>query len=344
MTTYILRRLLLIPPTLLGITIVAFFVMQLAPGNPVAAKLGIGSGETGSEAVSAKVIEEMSKYFGYDKPIYERYWIWLTRVLQGDFGRSTIDQRPALEKILERLPMTLQLSVLSIFLSYAIAVPLGVAQAVRRNTFFDHVSTLALFILYSLPTFWVALLFILYFGSGEFLTWFPIYDINSPGIRFPIWEETGSVGAWLAEFWRFFLDRLWHLVLPVVCLTYPALALLSRLMRTGMLDVIRQDYIRTAAAKGLPEKLVVFRHALRNSVIPIVTMLGSLLPSLIGGAVIVESIFSIPGMGKLGFESILFRDYFVLMGILTISAVLTLLGFLISDLLYVAVDPRIRFE
>jgi peptide/nickel transport system permease protein len=193
------------------------------------------------------------------------------------------------------------------------------------------VSTIFLFILYSLPNFWVATLLIMFLGGGDFLDWFPVYGITSANME----------GQPLLT--RLF-DHFWHLILPVFCLTYGGFAALSRYQRASMLEVIRQDYIRTARAKGLPEKLVVFKHAMRNSLIPIITLMGFLLPGMFGGSVIIENIFSIPGMGQLGFEAVLSRDYPTIMAIATISAFLTLFGILVSDLLYVWADPRISYE
>jgi peptide/nickel transport system permease protein len=326
-TDYILRRLLLIIPTLLGISLITFLVVQLAPGDPTLLKKGA---QDAREPMSQEVILQTRKLYGLDKPLPERYWIWLKQMVTFNFGESFVDHRPVTAKILERLPISLQLSIISITLAYLIAIPLGVSSAVHRLSFFDHVSTFILFVLYSLPNFWIALLLILFLGGGDFLNVFPIYGLSSPG------AESLSSWAWMK-------DRAWHLVLPVFCLTYGSLAGLSRYTRSAMLDVIRQDYIRTARAKGLPERLVIYRHALRNSLIPIVTLLAFQLPAILGGSVIIESIFSIQGMGKLAFESILSRDYPVIMGIATISSLLTLVGFLLGDIIYVVVDPRIRY-
>jgi peptide/nickel transport system permease protein len=234
-------------------------------------------------------------------------------------------------KIFEAIPITLQMEIISIFLIYLISVPLGVFSATRQNSIGDNIITLGLFILYSLPSFWVAMLLIYFVGGGEWFNWFPVNGINSIGADSLPWHK------WLA-------DRLWHIVLPVFCLTYGGLAGLSRYARAGMLDVIRQDYIRTARAYGFSEKVIIFKYAMRNAMIPIITLLATLLPGLLGGSVIVESIFSIPGMGRLGFEAVLARDYPVVMGLLAISALLTLIGLILSDILYALVDPRIKFE
>jgi len=328
---YLIRRLLLIIPTFLGITLITFLVIQLAPGSPAAMKLRMGEqGHVGDE-VTMEIVQQTRKLYGLDKPLWIRYGIWLRRVVTFDFGNSYKDHRPVLTKIAERLPVTLELNFISIFLVYLISIPVGVFSAVKQGSLADRVTTLIMFLLYSLPNFWVAALLIMFLGGGDFLDWFPVYGISSPGME----------GA---AFFSRLGDHLWHLVLPVFCLTYGGFAALSRYQRAGMLEVIRQDYIRTARAKGLPEKLVIFKHAFRNSIIPIVTLLGYLLPGMLGGSVIIESIFSIPGMGQLGFEAVLSRDYPVVLAIATISAMLTLLGLLVSDLLYVWADPRITYE
>jgi peptide/nickel transport system permease protein len=306
-------------------------VIQLAPGSPAAMKLSMGEQGMMGDEVTREIVEQTKKLYGLDKPIWTRYGIWLKQVVTLDFGTSYKDHRPVIEKIAERLPITIELNLISIFLVYLIAIPIGVYSAVEQGTIRDKVMTVILFILYSLPNFWVAVLLIMFLGGGDFLDWFPIYGISSPGME-------GA--AFTARLW----NHLWHLVLPVFCLSYGGLAGLSRFMRAGMLEVIRQDYIRTARAKGLPEKLVIFKHAMRNSIIPIITLLGYLLPGMLGGSIIIESIFSIPGMGQLSFEAVLSRDYPVVMAIATISAMLTLLGILISDLLYVWADPRITYE
>jgi len=229
------------------------------------------------------------------------------------------------------LPITIQLNLISIFLVYLIAIPCGIYSATRPGTVTDRLLTLFFFFIYSLPSFWVAVLLIMLFGGGDFWDILPVYGISSIG------AEDWPFLPWLT-------DPVWHLVLPITCLTYAGFADLSRLTRANMLEVIREDYIRTARAKGLSERLVIFKHAFRNALLPIVTLLAFLLPAMIGGSVIIESIFSIPGMGQLGFEAVLSRDYPVIMAITTISALLTLAGLLLSDVLYAVLDPRIKLE
>ncbi len=322
---------LLVIPTFIGISLITFLVIQLSPGSPVRFKL-MGAGDAlNSDAATQEIIEQTKALYGLDKPIPVQYGLWLSRLVRLDFGTSLEDQRPVLDKVLEALPITLQFNLLSIFLIYLIAIPVGVFSATHQHSYTDYAITLLLFILYSLPSFWVAMLFIMFLGGGEWWNLFPVNGLNSI-----------EAGNWSWGWW--FLDRCWHMVLPLFCLTYAGLAGLSRYMRTGMLDTIRQDYIRTARAYGFAEKTVVYRYAMRNSLIPVITLFAGLLPSLIGGSVIIETIFSIPGMGRLGFEAVLARDYPLIMGIFSITAVLTLAGLILSDIAYALVDPRIRLE
>ena len=332
MKTYILKRLLLMIPTMFGITVVTFAIIRLAPGDP--AMMRVGSSLTGSirdQQLASVIIEKTRQQFGLDKPLHVQYWLWLKSIVTLDFGRSYRDNRPVMERVWERLPVTLELNLISIFLIYVLAIPIGIYSSTHQYALSEKVSTVFLFILYSLPSFWIATLLILFLGGGDYLHWFPI-----TGIR--------SLNAEQLPFFERLLDHLWHMVLPVTCLTYGGLAYVSRQMRAGMLETIRQDYIRTARAKGLSENAVIYKHALRNSLIPIVTLGGLLLPALFGGSVIIENIFTIPGMGQLGFDAILSRDYPVVMAISTIAAFLTLVGLLISDLCYAFVNPTISLE
>lgn len=330
MRTYILKRLLLLIPTFFGITLITFFVIQLAPGSPVERKLNLEEGIR-AEAITKDIVEQTKRLYGLDKPIHVRYWIWLKQIATLDFGRSYKDQRLVIEKITERIPVTLSLNIISIFLAYLVSIPLGVYSAVKEGNFSERAITFLLFALYSVPSFWLAMVLIYFLGGGDFWNVFPVYGILSPGSE----NFTFSKKA---------LDFLWHITLPVICLTYGDLAYLSRYQRGSLLEVLREDFIRTAKAKGLSESKVVFKHALRNALIPIITIIASILPAMIGGSVIIESIFSIPGIGQLGFEAVLSRDYPVIMAIATISALLTLIGILIADILYVFIDPRISFE
>ncbi len=322
MGAYLVRRLSLTLVVLIGITVMTSVVMRMAPG-------GLTGGLTDLSArVSAH--EQRKKFialYDLDKPWYVQYGRWLKRLARLDFGRSFKDDRPVLEKIGERLPNTLLLNVLSLGLIFAFAVPLGILAAVKQNTFWDRAVSVFVFIGFSVPTFWLALLLMLLFGVQ--LAWLPVsglHSLNSDELSFAAyWADTGR-----------------HLILPVFISAFTGLAGLSRFVRNGLLEVIRQDYIRTARAKGLPESRVIGRHALRNALIPVITILGLSLPDLIGGGFIFETIFAFPGMGRLGFDAIMARDFPVVMGVGTIAAFLTLAGNFLADLAYAAADPRIR--
>jgi len=326
---YLIRRLLLIIPTFIGVSLISFMIIQLAPGSPISYRLQGVDGAMATDTATQEIIEQTRKLYGLDKPIPVQYGLWLSRMVRLDFGDSFKDQRPVLDKILEALPITMQLSILAILINYLIAIPIGIYSATHRNTYSDYGITLVLFLLYSLPNFWVATLLIMFLGGGEWWNLFPVFGVNSA------FSEQMSWGAWL-------VDRAWHMVLPLFCFSYAGFAGISRYMRNSMMDTIRQDYIRTARAFGFSERVVVYKYALRNSLIAIITLLAGLLPALIGGSVIIETIFSIPGMGRLGFEALLSRDYPLIMGVFTISTFLTLLGLVLSDIMYALADPRIR--
>jgi len=331
--SYILRRLLWMVPTLFGITVLLFCVLRLAPGDPALLQVG-GGGEQAQPADGADIEAAITKFrrkYRLDEPLHVQYGAWLASLATLDFGQEF--SRPSVavrDELWERLQVTVPLSVVAVLLSYIIALPLGIWSAVRRGSTGDRLATLLVFLLYSLPTFWAGLMLILLFGKTG-LGWLPILGLHD--------KDAAQLSGW--AWWS---DLGLHCILPVATLTYGGLAYLSRQMRVGMLETVRQDYIRTARAKGLPERAVVLRHALRNSLIPVVTVFASILPVLIGGSVLVETIFNIPGMGLYAFEGVLKRDYNVVMATTSVSAVLTLLGFLISDILYAVVDPRISHE
>lgn len=329
MRAYIIRRLLMIVPTFVGISVLTFALIQLAPGSPIAYRLHGIEGAMEADAATQAIIEQTKALYGLDRPIMVQYGLWLSRLVRLDFGNSMKDQRPVIEKIAEALPITLQFNITSLILVYLISIPIGVYSATHPGTKQDSTVTLLLFLLYSMPVFWVAMLLILFLGGGEYLNWFPIHGLqSSDAAAMPLHARL--------------LDRLWHMAMPLFCMTYGSLAFMSRYMRAGMLDVLRQDYIRTARAYGFSERTVVWKYAMRNSLIAIITLLGGLLPSLIGGSIIIETIFSIPGMGRLAFEAVLSRDYPLIMGNVAMASLLTLAGLLLTDILYVLVDPRIK--
>jgi peptide/nickel transport system permease protein len=322
MWPYILKRLGLMIPMLLGITLISFTVIHLAPGTPVDMQT------TMNPKASLEAQKRLREIYGLDKPLQVQYWNWLKRVSVLDFGLSiSPDRRPVWDKIKERIGITLGLNLLSLLIILAVAVPLGVVAACRPYSWFDKGTTLFVFFGFAMPSFWLALLLIMFFGV--YLDWLPLSGLTSLNFRqFTFWQKVQDLGA--------------HVTLPVLGAAFMGLAGMSRYMRGSMLEVVRQDYITTARAKGLPERTVIFKHALRNALLPLITMLGLSVPGLIGGSVIFESIFAIPGMGQLFYGAVMARDYSLVMGELVIGAILTLLGNMLADVGYALADPRIR--
>lgn len=310
-------------PLLIGITLITFLVMQLTPGKPSDRLTDL------NVKISAEAKEQLIKLYGLDKPWYVQYGQWLKRIVRLDFGKSFRDDRPVIRKIAERLPWTILLNILTMGFIFIVASLIGIFSAVRQNTLFDKGMTLFVFVGFSTPSFWFGLLLMILFGLK--LGWFPISGVYS--LNFDELSFFGKI-----------IDVAHHLVLPVVTLSLLGLASLSRYMRSSMLEVIRQQYIAAARARGLSERTVIFKHALRNALLPIITILGLSVPDIIGGSVIIETIFAYPGIGRLGYDAIMARDYPVVMGILTIVAFLTLFGNLLADIMYAWVDPRIRYK
>ena len=311
-------------PLLLGITVICFFVMHLAPGKPTDLQTQM------NPKASAEMKERLMKLYELDKPVHLQYWSWLKKLVRGDLGTSfSSDHRPVADKILERLPITITINVLSLLIIIALAVPIGVLSAVHQDSLFDKVTAVIVFIGFAVPTFWLALLLMIFFGIH--LGWLPISGLRSLNYEY-------------LSAWGQLTDLARHLILPVFISAFGGLAGLSRYMRANMLEVIRQDYILTARAKGLSERQVIYRHALRNALLPAITILGLSIPGLIGGSVNFETIFAIPGMGQLFYMSVMARDYPTVMGILLIGAILTLVGNLIADISYAVADPRIRIS
>jgi peptide/nickel transport system permease protein len=324
MVNYLLRRVLGMFPLLFGITIISFLVIHLAPGSPVSMQTDL------NPKMTAEARERLRKFYGLDKPLHIQYYNWVKHLVALDLGRSfSQDNRPVVDKIRERLPITIFINVLAMGLITLVAIPIGVFSAVHQNSVFDRASTVCVFIGFAIPTFWLALLLMIFFGV--YLGWLPISGLKSINYEYlpPLAQAK---------------DRVFHLLMPVLLEAFGGLAGLSRYSRSSMLEVIRQDYITTARAKGLPERTVIYRHALRNALLPVVTILGLSVPGLIGGSVIFETIYAIPGMGQLFYMSVMSRDYTVIMGILVIGALLTMIGNLLADVSYALVDPRIRIR
>ncbi len=323
MLRYAVRRLIVAIPLLIGITCISFVVVHLAPGEPV--DLQTGDISIRSTAQAKQALREL---YGLDQPLHVQYWDWLSRVVRLDFGRSFApDGKPVIQKIGERLPVTLFLSIVEMLIIILLSAPIGILSATRQYSAFDKIVTVFVFVGFATPDFWLALLLMILFGVQ--LAWLPISGLRSLNWEYlPLWKQQ--------------LDFLAHLVLPIIVAVFGGVAGFSRYMRQSMLEVVRQDYIQSARAKGLSEQTVIGKHALRNALLPVVTILGLSLPGLIGGSVIVESIFAIPGMGQLMVQAVFMRDYPVIMGNLVIVSALTLLGNLVADISYGLIDPRIR--
>lgn len=323
MLNYILRRLLSIIPLLFGITIISFFIVHLAPGKPALIE------EAMNQRVSLEVRGRLEKLYDLDKPLHLQYLSWLKRLLRFDFGQSFSDGRPVLEKILERIPLSLTINVLSLIFILLVAIPIGVRSAIKPGSLFDKTFTFLVFVGFALPAFWVALLFMQFFSIK--LGWFPVSGIKSLDFEY-------------FNLWQKITDLLRHLVLPVLVSGLTGLAGISRFMRQSMLEALCQPYIYTAKAKGLSQNQVIYRHALRNAILPIVTILGLSVPGLLGGSVIFESIFALPGIGELFYKAVMMRDYNLIMAEVVLGALLTMLGNLIADISYAYADPRIRYQ
>jgi peptide/nickel transport system permease protein len=319
MASFLVRRLLYTLITLVGISIISWVIITQAPGSPIALTL--------DPKVSPKIIEQMEKNYDLDKPIYQQYFLWIQRLFTGKLY-SFKDGRPVMEKIGERIWNTLLLNVVATLIIFSLAIPLGVFSARKQYSFLDNLGTFGAYLGISMPSFWLAYLLIL--GTVK------VFGFPVLGMRSFVTE-----GFTMTEI---VMDRVWHLMLPSIILAIGGIAALSRYTRSSMLEVIRQDYIRTAKAKGIPEETVYYRHALRNALMPIVTLFGFLIPGLIGGSVIMETIFAWPGIGRLAYQAVLSRDYPMMMTINTITAVLVLAGNFVADILYGIVDPRIRYQ
>jgi peptide/nickel transport system permease protein len=323
MKKFFLKRLIGFIPLLLGISVITFFVIHLAPGDPTSLQTDL------NPKVSLQAKQKMMELYHLDRPLLEQYGLWLKRMVFLDFGRSFKDGQSVIKKIRSRIPVTLLISVLSFMLILLISIPLGVLSAIKEETWIDKGITLFVYIGFAVPTFWLALLLMSAFGVNWHIL--PVSGLHSLEYEFMNWAEKIA-------------DTAWHLVLPLFVSAFTGLAAMSRYMRTSMLEVIHQDYIKTAWSKGLKPSVVIYKHALRNAILPIVTLLGLSVPALLGGSVIFETIFSIPGMGRLFYDSVMARDYPVIMGILMVGALLTLIGNLLADMAYTWADPRIRYE
>jgi len=303
---YIVKKLVLMIPILLGATIVVFLMLHLAPGDPV--HLIVGT------SITPEVYDHIYQSLGLDQPLPVQYFRFLGNVVRGDLGNSILQRRPVLEIIWQRLPVTLELSIAALIISFVLAIPAGVLAAVRRNTVTDYACMTGALIGMSMPTFWFGLLLLYFFAYR--------------GGYFPV----SGYGSWQ------------HLFLPALAMGLTDAAVTARMARSSMLEVIRQDYIRTARSKGLPEKVVIYQHALKNALIPIITLLGLRIGWIMGGSVILEKVFARPGLGSLMVDAIFARDYPIVQGAMLVLTLFIILGNILADILYAVVDPRIKYR
>ncbi len=346
MTAYFIRRFLLIIPTFLGITIITFFILQVVPGGPLERELlrlrmggsvnggevgPSGGNQTGGIEIPESAMQEMKKFYGFDLPIHKRYIRWLGNLVTLDLGKSYVYAEPVWDVIKSKFPISIYFGMIGFTLTYLICVPLGVAKAVKNGSKFDFISSVVVFIGYSTPGWAFGAIMLVLFGGGSFWNVFPLGGFRSEDF------DTLTLGAQIT-------DQIYHTILPVIAYMVGSFATLTILTKNSVIENLSQDYIRTAFAKGISEKKVIFKHALRNSLIPIVTGLGNAISLVLAGSFLIEKVFNIPGMGLLGFNSIIQRDYPVTMGILVLSSVLLLIGNIISDMIYALIDPRIRFK
>jgi microcin C transport system permease protein len=342
MFNYFVRRFLLIIPTFLVATLVVFVVLQITPGGPfemieMQAKMRAQGGEAGGGSggstkpgdfqIPEQSKEELKRYFNLDKPLLVRYGIWLGNVVSGDLGKSYIYSEPVIDVITSRFPISIYFGLISFFLTYMVCIPLGIIKAIRHSSKFDITSSAIVFVGYAIPGWALGAVLLVTLGGN----YFPLGEFRSPG-----WEDMGT--------WDQIVDQVHHTILPVIAYMVGSFATLTILMKNSLLENLGQDYVRTAFAKGLSERRVVFIHALRNSLIPVATGLGGLLIIIFTGSFLIEKTFNIDGLGYMGIRAVLERDYTLVMGDLVIVLLITLSGNIFSDILYAAIDPRIRFK
>ncbi len=341
MTWYFLRRLLLIVPTFIGITILVFVITRFVPGGPIErmiaeaqqASLQSGGGQQlgeGGQTLDEDQLRQLEEYYGFDKPVLVSYWEWLLKVLRLDLGTSTRYSEPVWDTILERLPVSAFYGIMTMLITYFISIPLGYWKAIKHNSHFDHASSFIVFVGYAVPSYVIGIILLVVFAAN--LEWFPMGGFYSEDF-----EDLDS-------FWQQAEDILYHAVLPLLAYVAGSFAVMTFMMKNALMDNLAADYVRTAIAKGLPFRKAITRHALRNSLIPIATHFGNNISVIIGGSFLIEKIFNIDGLGLLGYESVVERDYPIVLGVLVISAILQLLGNILSDICVAIVDPRVQFK
>ncbi|MBW1893903.1 MAG: ABC transporter permease subunit [Deltaproteobacteria bacterium] len=342
MTAYFIRRILLIIPTFIGITVLVFIITRFVPGGPVERMIAQArmmrvtgtdtagmSSKNQTQPLSDEQIEELKKYYGFDKPVLVSYFLWLGKVLRGNLGVSTRYYDPVWDMIRERIPISLYFGIISLIMVYGVCIPLGIAKAIKHKSVFDNLTSVIVFIGYAIPGWVVGVMMLIFFAS--YLDIFPLGGLVSEGF------EDFSI-------FRKIIDITWHTILPLTAYVAGSFTVMTFLMKNTLMDNLAADYVRTAIAKGLSFKKAVFRHALRNSLIPMATHFGNNISIILMGSFLIEKVFNINGMGLLGYESVVERDYPVVMGILVISSLLFMIGNILSDICVAIVDPRVHFE
>jgi len=343
MVAYFVRRFLLIIPTFIGITIMVFLVTRFVPGGPIeriiaqaqqmqameGGRRSVSSSGEQSQPLSEEQIEELKTYYGFDKPVLTSYFIWLGKVLRGDLGVSTRYYDPVWNMIRERIPISLYFGIISLVLVYSVCIPLGIIKAIKHKSSFDNISSMIVFIGYAIPGWVVGVLMLVFFASHWEI--FPLGGLVSDDF-----EDFTLIGK--------IADIIRHTILPLLAYVIGSFTVMTFLMKNTLMDNLASDYVRTAIAKGLPFRKAVFRHALRNSLIPIATSFGNNISVILSGSFLIEKVFNINGMGLLGYESVVERDYPVVLGILVISSLLFMVGNILSDICVALVDPRVKFE
>jgi len=346
MLSYILKRLLLMIPTLLGVLLVTFVVIQFVPGGPVEQMVAqlqgrdaggegassAGAGYRGRQGVDEKRVAEIRQLYGFDKPAHERFFQMLGQFARFDLGKSFFHDRSVWDLMKDKLPVSISLGIWTFLLTYLISIPLGIAKAVRHGSRFDLWTSTAILVGYAIPGFVLGVALLVLFGGGSFLQLFPLRGLTSDD-----WESLSLAGK--------VLDYFWHLTLPIICMTLGSFAVTTMLTKNTMLEEIRKQYVLTARAKGLSERTVLWRHVFRNALIPIVTGFpAAFVGAFFTGSLLIETLFSLDGLGLLSYESVMKRDYPVVMGTLYFFALIGLVAKLLNDLMYVWVDPRVQFE
>jgi peptide/nickel transport system permease protein len=334
MTGFIIRRMLVVIPTLLGVTVIIFLMLSITPGDPAELLLG--------ERATPEALEAMRDYLGLKKPLHVQYWMFLRRVVRFDLGETIWTREKVINEIMERFPATIELALAAMLISSILGIALGIISATKQYSWFDYGSMLGSLVGVSMPVFWLGLILMLLFSLT--LGWFPMSGRLSVDVELPVITNFCILDALLAGDWIGLKDALMHLALPAMALSTIPLAIIARMTRSSMLEVLRQDYIKTARAKGLSEVKIVLKHALRNGLIPVVTVVGLQFGILMGGAILTETVFAWPGIGKWLYEGVVKRDYMVIQGGTLLVATTFVIVNLVVDILYAVINPRISVK